>query len=57
MYTFTCLIFIAEMASQQPKESVYQNDDFVSASIKADPRVKEYSVTFSDNGFILHADG
>ena len=34
----------------------YDGGYFVSASIKADPRVKEYSALFSDNGFILYAD-
>ena len=35
----------------------YQVKDYASASIKADPRVKEYSALFSENGFIVFADG
>ena len=35
----------------------YQVGDYASASIKADPRVKEYSAMFSEDGFIISADG
>ena len=48
---------IAEMTTEQTTVNWYDGGYFVSASIKADPRVNEYSVLFSDNGFILSADG
>ena len=46
---------VAEMASKFVDFN--QNGDYVYASIKADPHVKEYSAVFSDNGFIITVDG
>ena len=38
--------------------SMYESDNFVTASIKADhSHVKVYSAEFAENGFIVKADG
>ena len=38
--------------------SMYQTDDLVSASIKADyPHAKYFSAKFSEHGFIVSAEG
>ena len=53
---FLKFFLVAEMASGD--EQVYQNPEFISASIKADyPHAKYFTARFSDNGFSVSADG
>ena len=45
------------MASKEMQWEFIQTPDYVSVCTKADPEVKEYSVFFGNNGFIVYADG
>ena len=45
-------LFVTEM-----EYSMYQSNDYVSASIKANPNIKYYSAMFTDIGFTVSGDG